>query len=345
MLKSFVNKAMKAFKMMKEQEQEMNDKMLEKIEKNLYWQQRLDWDLPTIVKVLGSLNVSTVESSIFVNEVKRFQKNAKLVPDGIVGPNTWDAFQDYVLDPYDRAVRKIMEPTIGKESAGRYWAMNKDGEFRGRFKNHRAEGKIHVGLSFGILQFTQDGGMLGKYLKRCAKANPERFKATMGKTWDTLIHLTNISGDSGMKTGKLRGPRVKRVAVVVDANGTLDERDLWEEPWVTKFNKLGRIPEFQKIQRDMAQEHYLRPMLKFLKANGLTSEKMVAAAFSGAIHRGAGGMRKFMQECIDREDNEVVILSCMISRDPGRFRSFKADKNLGWTDWEGWEHLNTKDLS
>src|SRR5262249_6517722 len=55
---------------------------------------------------------------------------------------------------------RIIEHVAPFESGGDYGAINADGEFEGRFgSNHPAYQRYHVGLSYGLIQFTQDSGM------------------------------------------------------------------------------------------------------------------------------------------------------------------------------------------
>jgi hypothetical protein len=216
--------------------------------------------------------------------------------------------------------------------------MNKDGEFRGLFDDHRAEGKIHIGLSFGILQFTQDGGSLGKLLKRCAKANPEKFKSIFGPTWDQLLTTLNRSGPSGFETGARRGPRVKKVPVHNPATDREDFIDIWERPWTDKFEEFAKVPEFQAIQRELAEEDYLEPILPVLRDLDLESERMVAAAFSGSIHRGPNGMEGFIRRrWKDAGDDEAAVLREMARVDSNRFESFLD--TLTMKRWDGWDHF------
>lgn len=318
------------------EEKMLDEETQEKVDANLRWQNKLGWRLSNVCKALGSTNITFVESASFVKGVKRWQRRKGLAVDGIIGPNTWEQMQLSLLTPKEKAIRKIMEPTIGKESSGRYWAMNKDGEFRGLFDNHRAEGKIHIGLSFGILQFTQDGGSLGDLLQRCAKKNPRKFKDIFGKTWSELLRITTRDGLSGLESNTLRGPRVEPVPIYRH-----DERrqaiDIWRKPWTTRFNKFGHDPEFQAEQRQLAVESYLEPMLPFLRKHGFMSEKMVAAAFSGAIHRGVSGMQGFMKRRMDEAEvkKEAATLGRMAAVDD-RYETFLND--LTWDRWDGWKY-------
>lgn len=317
----------------------LDEKTEEKVKKNLYWQEELGWDLGTICKALNTTRISTVESASFVKRVKNWQRAQGLVSDGIVGPNTWREMILATLTDKERAVRKIMEPTIGKESGGRYWAMNRDGEFRGLFKNHRAEGKIHIGLSFGILQFTQDGGSLGKLLQRCAKKNPDRFKSIFGPTWDQLLGVLTRPGDSGLETGKLRGPRVHPVPVYNPTTDREDFIDIWEKPWTDKFDEFGRVPEFQAVQRELAVEDYLEPILPVVEDLGFESERMVAAAFSGSIHRGPGGMEGFIRRRYANAGADERAVLREMARVDDRYESFLDDESLSWSKWKGWNYF------
>lgn len=86
-------------------------------------------------------------------------------------------------------------------NADGFGSINADQEFVGRSKNFGTRGIetnfsriVHIGLSYGIIQFTQDGGELGNVLKIMYKKNPSRFVEIFGnkdeKIAQTLITLT-----------------------------------------------------------------------------------------------------------------------------------------------------------
>lgn len=323
---------------------EVIDEQTEKaIERNIYWKEQLGWSYGDLARAFGARNLN-VETSLFVREVKDFQKRKGLSPDGILGPATYRYVTDSLMTDKDRAIQKIVDCTIARESGGNYAAMNLDGEFKGKFdrvwlerhgKKHPASGKCHIGLSFGIIQFTQDGGSLGKLLQRAAKKNPDRFKQVFGPTWQELLEVVTTPGKSGFSQRKLRGPRVRKVRVPIDEN-EMAERDLWEKPWTDKFKRFGKIPEFQAVQRELAIEEYLLPILPTLKEKGWLSEKAVAVAFDGAVHSGVGGMRSVLNSLASTNEKEA--LEELASKNSRR-ASVINDNDLSYSEWDGWNYL------
>jgi hypothetical protein len=169
---------------------------------------------------------------------------------------------------------------------GDYWSLNLNGEFEGRFDQpvRDDEGNRisvvqrsqhpdftpnpwskfgpnpgHVGLSFGFVQFTQDGGNLGPLLRRMQEEDGASFRRIFGDAADELVRITNLPGtsqlvpDPASRTGQARrSPRVAKVA----------GRDLWEPPWVDRFIEAGKHPAFQRVQRSFADARYLAPVIK-----------------------------------------------------------------------------------
>lgn len=303
------------------------------IEKNKELKDDIGWDRSSVMKAIGPLNINVcVDSERFINLVKNFQRKNNLREDGLIGPSTWEAIRQKNLSPKERAIKTIIEPTVKKESGSdSYWAMNKDGEFRGLFDDHRAEGEIHIGLSFGFIQFTQDSGSLGRLLKKSYEKNETKFKNIFGSTYQQLLYVTNKEGPSGLETDSLRGPRVKPVPVI-DNKGIKRKVDIWKEPWVSKFKEFGKEPAFQAVQRQLAVEDYLKPILSFLEENDMLSQKEVAAGFSASVHRGPSGARY----C---RDNYKCDLEQMSEAD-SRYDVFIQTDLVSWDKWEGWQYFN-----
>jgi murein L,D-transpeptidase YcbB/YkuD len=84
----------------------LDERTEEKVNKNLYWQEKLGWGLGDICKVLKTTRLSPVESASFVKRVTNWQRARGLVSDGIVGPNTWRIMSNSLLTPKQRAVRR-----------------------------------------------------------------------------------------------------------------------------------------------------------------------------------------------------------------------------------------------
>jgi hypothetical protein len=318
------------------------------IDRNKSWKEKLGWNYGDLMRAFGISHQIDVDTEEFVKLVKEYQTRKGLKADGVLGPATYGLILETSLSPKDIASKKVVDMTISHESGGSYSAMNLDGEFKGQFdkvwlerhgRKHPASGKIHIGLSFGSIQFTQDGGSLGLLLSESAKRNPDKFKQIFGPGWSELIDVTTRKGKSGLQSGSLRGPRVQKVQVPV--GNELVRMDLWETPWVERFRRFGNDPEFQAVQRELAIKEYLVPSLSRLKQLNMMSEKSVAAAFDGSVHRGVGGFRTFLNKIVGELKNptEQMILDKLSSVN-NRFEKIIKSPNLSMQKWAGWELYN-----
>jgi len=321
----------------------MDKATLHAIERNRHWKNQLGWNLGQVIQAMDLDHNVNVETKLFIDKVRSFQRERGLNADGIIGPSTFNEIKNK-LNIGQSFIDKIVAATIAKESGGDYSAMNLDGEFRGRFdtvwmsrhgKKHPASGKTHIGLSFGIIQFTQDGGALGDLVRSMLSKNPEKFKRIVGSTWQELVNVLTAPGRSGLNSGALRGPRVQKVRVKI-GEGELEHRDLWESPWTEIFNRLGRDAEFQSVQNEMAVALYLKPITPTLKSLGLTSEKAVAMAFDLAVHRGVSGARSFINSRVGQSETETLK---NIAKDNVRSKDILNDSLLSFRIWGGWPSI------
>ncbi|MFP3802331.1 hypothetical protein, partial [Paraburkholderia sp. SIMBA_027] len=73
-----------------------------------------------------------------------------------------------------------------------FGAENTDEEFVGRKNGHKGietsySRIVHIGLSYGVIQFTQDGGALGGVLQKCNEKNHQKFVDVFGDNWQELL--------------------------------------------------------------------------------------------------------------------------------------------------------------
>lgn len=83
---------------------------------------------------------------------------------------------------------------------GNFDSCNEDEEFKGdkgNFTKVAYRKLVHIGLSWGFIQFTQDGGPLGKVLTRMHDRDPTKFAEVFGDNYRELLTLTNAEGVSG----------------------------------------------------------------------------------------------------------------------------------------------------
>ncbi|WP_186214282.1 hypothetical protein [Burkholderia gladioli] len=213
----------------------------------------------------------------------------------------------------DRNERLKIIAAVAMCESGRdpFGAENTDQEFVGRKNGHRGietsySRIVHIGLSYGIIQFTQDGGALGGVLKKCNEKNHQKFMEIFGDNWQELLTLTSggvevagVKYASGLEhwhsisktkagieistkasQGKLsvdseiRGKRVQPIAVTVGGA----KQDLWEGTWKQRFTDAAKVLDFQEAQLIYAVENYLNPTMSFCKDNNIRSGLGIAFA-------------------------------------------------------------------
>lgn len=220
-----------------------------------------------------------------------------------------------VLD--DKEKMRIM--MIISEFEGKFYSCNKDSEFSMSTDQLSYAGVVHIGLSWGFVQFTQDGGSLGVVLKKMHEKNPSKFKEVFGDNFQELIDVTNATGIAGQdqyldlsadKKTEYRedgtevfGPRVKEVATEKGGN---NKQHIWKSPWVERFVEAGKIMDFQEAQIEVAIDMYLNPSLQICKEYGLSSERSIAIAFDRTVNQGLGGARRLYRKLVDVGSKKTV---------------------------------------
>ncbi|MDP2309942.1 MAG: hypothetical protein Q8P18_28245 [Pseudomonadota bacterium] len=139
------------------------------------------------------------------------------------------------------------------EHEGNYWSVqaNLDGN----------------GVSYGILQWTQKSGSLGRLLRAMAAADPVAFRRFFGASWAKLLDVT---GRASMEA--------------------VDGVVLWAEPWVSRFTTAGRWPAFQQVQaRDAAESEYMAGAVEIARLLGVSTERAMVLYYNRTVHQGASG--------------------------------------------------------
>jgi hypothetical protein len=186
--------------------------------------------------------------------------------------------------------RRILEQIAPFESgpAG-YAAINADGEFEGRFgNNHPAHQRWHVGLSYGVIQFTQDSGSLGRLLQMMQGRDAAEFARIFGPQADELVRVANAAGPSSADSPGGRSARVQPVGGA----------DLWREPWLARFRQAAAHVPFQAAQNELAATLYLEPMLRFAAWLGLDTDRALAMVVDRSVQMGVGGARRWIIEAV-----------------------------------------------
>ena len=190
---------------------------------------------------------------------------------------------------------EIVDAIAQFEGAGRYDALNLDGEFRGRFgEDSSYYNRAHVGLSYGLVQFTQDGGALGELLTLMRDKDPERFADddVFGAAADELIAVTTAPGPGSLQ---VEGGRSARVQPVAGA-------DLWQEPWITRFRTAARHELFREAQRGLAISRYLDPILSYARWLGLWTRRGLAMLYDRSVQQGVSGGMRFVVDAVGPVD-------------------------------------------
>jgi hypothetical protein len=185
--------------------------------------------------------------------------------------------------------KRIIERVAPFESSGQlYKAVNADGEFEGRFNRpgrpHPAYHRYHIGLSFGIVQFTQDSGSLGHLLEMMRQRDASTFAQIFGPDTDALIRVTNASGPSSSHAPSGRSARVQPVG----------NADLWQEPWLSRFRRAGDHVPFQSAQNELAAANYIEPILQFAGWLGLNTDRALTMIVDRAIQMGVNGAKRWI---------------------------------------------------
>ena len=142
-------------------------------------------------------------------------------------------------------------------------------------QNRNSDG---AGLSFGILQWAQLPGSLGKLLTAMQQADPAAFARIFGPSWQQLLATT--------KAGSL---------------APVDGEVLWKRPWTSRFKEAGNYEVFRAVQRRMAQEgSHFRGAVDAARILGVATERSMSLFFDTSVQQGAGAARKVAQQVKDR---------------------------------------------
>lgn len=144
--------------------------------------------------------------------------------------------------------------------------LRKTSEHEGQFWSVQANLDGN-GVSYGILQWTQKSGSLGRLLRTMAAADPIAFGRFFGASWAKLLAVT--------------------------ARASLEPVDgvvLWAEPWVSRFVAAGRWPAFQQAQARLAAEsEYMAGAVEIARTLGIASERALTLYYNRTVHQGSAG--------------------------------------------------------
>lgn len=130
-----------------------------------------------------------------------------------------------------------------------------------------------AGLSFGILQWTQSTGNLGKLLTAMWATDSSTFERVFGPSSRTLIDTLRAGG-------------------VRSVGGAYP----WQEPWASRFRTAGRTPVFQRVQDEMAKvDPHMQAALDVAKRLNVMTERSMAIFFDTAVQQGPNGAKSIAE--------------------------------------------------
>ncbi|MBC7901553.1 MAG: hypothetical protein H7070_16040 [Saprospiraceae bacterium] len=225
--------------------------------------------------------------------------------------------------------RKTVIETVARHESGSsknpYQAINADKEFA-KWSWHEAYGKYHIGLSYGIVQFTQDGGSLGKLLELMRGRDKTVFDTTFGgtKLADQLIKVTTAAGPMSRDVKSGRSARVQPV----------DGKDIWLSPWLERFETAAEHLPFQAAQNELANTEYLEKILDFCRLMGLDTDRAVAMVYDRAVQMGVGGARKWVADVVGPLQTAAVQQQALKALGKKDLKEFQTSAGLkadgGW---------------
>ena len=151
---------------------------------------------------------------------------------------------------------RVIDYVARGESKGKFWAQNRNTDGQG--------------LSYGLLQWTQRSGALGKLLASMYAADPVAFAATFGLDAALLLKTTSSPTES------------VRMSL-----------PLWQEPWTSRFTAAGQVRAFQVVQAEAAATGASwQAALAIAQIFGVWTERALVLFFDRANHHGGHGAKK-----------------------------------------------------
>jgi len=207
-----------------------------------------------------------------------------------------------------RLLRVIARAESGDDG---YAAVNPDSEYNE--PGHPAYQQYHIGLSWGLIQFTQRSGALGRVLEAAKRREElltelpteQRFESVFGPASEELIRVTNA------------GTPEERVGPVAGAN-------LWDPVWTERFRAAGAIPHFTWAQNEVAITDYFDPQLRYAKWLGFDTPKALAMLVDRAVHMGDAGGLDWVMRAVGPVQNEADQATALAALGQPDLRSFQA---------------------
>lgn len=163
---------------------------------------------------------------------------------------------------------RVIDYVAHGESKGKFWAQNRNTDGQG--------------LSYGILQWSQRSGSLGKLLTRMKRADPAAFARVFGPGAGDLLTTTTSTSEP------------VRMSL-----------PLWSEPWTGRFTAAGQVRAFQIAQDEAAaQGASMRAALELADMFDLMTERALVLFFDRANHHGGYGAKKLASGFLQAQTSE-----------------------------------------
>ena len=194
---------------------------------------------------------------------------------------------------------------VARAESGRdaYSAINADTEYND--PSHRAYHRYHIGLSWGLIQFTQRGGALGRVLAACERRDPALFQRAFGEHAPELLRVTNAATEEA------------RVAPV---GGRL----LWEPYWTDLFRAAGALGPFQAAQNEVAITDYLDVNLPLAGRLGFVTDRALAMLYDRCVNMGNGGGKAWVVRHAGPVRTQGQLTSCLRALGHADLGAFQA---------------------
>ena len=148
---------------------------------------------------------------------------------------------------------RVIDYVARGESGGKYTAQNRNTDDQG--------------LSFGLIQWTQKSGSLGKLLRAMRVVDAAAFDRIFAPDAGTLLAVTLSTSEA------------VRMSL-----------PLWQEPWTGRFKQAGLYRPFQEVQAEAARTGAAwKGALEIAGVFGVQTERALVLFFDRANHHGAYG--------------------------------------------------------
>jgi len=179
-----------------------------------------------------------------------------------------DVAQDLLDQPFDfepvQAARALPGRAVGLLRDWKARVVSNTSQHEGTYHSQNLN-KDACGLSFGIIQWSQCTGNLGKLLPAMQQADPAAFERIFGPSWRELLSMTTAGRGSNL--------------------GPVDGAVLWKPPWTARFAQAGRHPAFQRVQDSMATESnvFMDQAKQIARLLGADTERSLALFYDRSV--------------------------------------------------------------